>query len=76
MEKPERKEVSEREMKERKRRPGRPPSDSGVYDHHFTMRLGAEHLDILDRRGKGKPRAEVVRDMIVMWDKMMSKAGS
>ena len=72
MEKPEKKEVSERAMKER-RKPGPKPQDSGIYDQHFSVRLGHNHLEILDKIGKGKPRGEVVRDMIAVFGKKMLK---
>jgi len=73
MEKPERKERPEVSEKARKK-PG-PVKGSGLYDQHFSLRVGVEHLDILDRVGKGKPRGEVIRDMIVMWGKMLEKSG-
>ena len=70
MEKPERPEISERALKER-RKPGPKPKESGVYDQHISLRLGAEHLHMIDKIAKGKPRGEVIRDMIkVMYEKM------
>ena len=90
MEQPERKERPERSEKQIKRRekqtradrirpdgtmmPGT-PKGSGLYDQNFSVRLGVEHLDILDRIGKGKPRGEVVRDMITVMGKKMAEAG-
>lgn len=90
MEKPERKERperSERYIKDSKKQdradrirpdgtmmPG-PVKGSGLYDQHFSVRLGAEHLHWLDRIGKGKPRGEVMRDMIEVFGKKMEAAG-
>ncbi len=74
MEKPERKEVSEREVKERKRKG--PVKGSGLYDQHFSMRLGIEHIQTLDAIGKGKPRGEVIREMIEMWAKKLRENGN
>ena len=72
MEKPERKEMSERELKER-RKPGPRPKSSGVYDQHFSVRLGLEHIDILDRIGKGKPRGEVMRDIVEAYGRIIKE---
>jgi hypothetical protein len=74
-ERPERKrELSEREIKERRER-GRPRKGTGLYDIHFTIRLSDKEIDIIDRIGKGKPRGEVVRDMINVMGKKMEAAG-
>ena len=65
MEKPEKKEVSEKAMKERKK-PGRKPMGSDVYEFHLSVRVAQSHFDILDRLigRKDKSRGEIVRDMI------------
>ena len=72
-EKKERKEISERELKERRGR--KPASSSGVYDRHLSLRLGQEHIDWLDRIAKGRPKGEVIRDLIVFNGKQLEKAG-
>ena len=72
-EKKERKEISERELKERRGR--KPSSSSGVYDQHLSLRLGMEHIDMLGRIAKGKPKGEVIRDLIMFHGKQMEKAG-
>lgn len=83
MEKAERKERperSEREIKEaklNKRKPGPKPRESGVFDQHFSMRMGLEHLDVLDRIGAkgGNSRGEVIRSMIMEFGKRLEAQG-
>lgn len=73
-EKKERKEISEKEraeMQKEKRPRGRPPKDSGVLDFHMSLRLGPEHLFVIDAIGKSASRSETLREMIMVFGKKM-----
>ena len=75
-ERPERKERSEKEMKQRSK-PGPKTMDSDVYDVHFSMRMSPLHAEIVDRVRKrsGASRGEVIREMIREFGKRMEERG-
>ena len=75
-ERPERKERSEKEIKQR-RKTGPKTMDSDVYDVHFSMRMSPLHADIVERIRKrsGASRGEVIREMIKDYGKRLEKKG-